>query len=445
MRHRSRTAAIYRPSSIGIVTEKLMRDKHVMQAIASGVWAILPEKLDQILRVVGLHASGRVDLEEIERYAGRERAEPRTVAFEEPGLEAAAGGTMPSNRAVRVIPVHGVLGRRLGMLSAMSGGASTERISAQVREALNDRAIDSIVLDVDSPGGEVYGITELAEIIYQGRSQKRIVAVANSLAASAAYWIATAADEIVISPSGDVGSIGVIAMHSDLSKQDEALGITRTLISAGRFKTEGNDAEPLSESAHEFIQDRVDSVYRDFIDAVARGRGRKGSEVRAQFGEGRIVRAKDAVRRGMADRVDTLENTISRLRTGAGRSRRRRTAATAAPLEQPCATCYGTFAASELTAENLCADCHAAEYVRRTDAEAGSVACESCEQSGCTCGSACSSCSATGFELDDAGRCDGCAEQQAALAAKAATASEPARDENRISVQLEARRLELLS
>src|SRR5690606_12609791 len=111
--------------------------------------------------------------------------------------------------------------------------------------------VGTIVLDVDSPGGGVYGVAEFAEEIYKARGQKRIVAVANSMAASAAYWIATAADELVVTPGGEVGSIGVYMLHEDWSGAYEKAGIKPTVIKFGENKAEGIDVEPLSESAQE--------------------------------------------------------------------------------------------------------------------------------------------------------------------------------------------------
>jgi signal peptide peptidase SppA len=159
----------------------------------------------------------------------------------------------------------------------------------------------------------VYGVEELAAEIYQARGQKPVVAVANSLAASASYWIAASADELVVTPSGEVGSIGVFAMHEDMSGLMEQMGVRVSLISAGKHKTETNPFEPLTDEARAALQEQVDGYYEMFVRAVARGRGVGVADVRGGFGEGRLVGAKEAVRLGMADRVETMEQTIGRL------------------------------------------------------------------------------------------------------------------------------------
>jgi capsid assembly protease len=175
---------------------------------------------------------------------------------------------------------------------------------------------------VDSPGGQVSGIDELSKQIFDARGSKPVVAVANHLAASAAYWIATAADELVVSPSAEVGSIGVFAAHEQLPNTIEGTdGSVVTLISVGKYKTEMSPYEPLTKEARASIYERVADHYGDFIRAVARNRGVKPDDVRNGFGEGRIVGAKQAVSLGMADRVATLEETIQRLQSGRARRR----------------------------------------------------------------------------------------------------------------------------
>ncbi len=133
----------------------------------------------------------------------------------------------------------------------------------------------------------------------------------NALAASAAYWLAASCDEIVSTPSGQVGSIGIITAHLDTSKADDAEGVTKTVISAGKYKAEGNG--PLTEDARAAIQARVDEAYGVMVSDIARGRGVKAAEVQNGFGEGRVVSAQQAKDLGMIDRIATMDETVSRL------------------------------------------------------------------------------------------------------------------------------------
>lgn len=274
--------------------------RHVVRAITETPWAILPSTLGVILDLVEYRAEGnKLTAEEVrERVGVRAAARPQTRS---------GGG------AVAVLPLYGVLIPRANLMSEMSGGTSLERFSTALRELANEPSVGTIVLDVDSPGGSATMVPEVAAEIRAAREQKPVIAVANALAASGAYWLASQADELIVTPSGYVGSIGVFTSHEDWSKFDEAFGVKTTLISAGKFKTEGNMFEPLSEEAAAYMQSLVDDVYALFVADVAKGRGVSASDVRNGFGQGRILSAKRAVKEGMADRVDTLEATIARL------------------------------------------------------------------------------------------------------------------------------------
>jgi capsid assembly protease len=193
------------------------------------------------------------------------------------------------------------------------GAMTYERLAQTFRKALQDPAVGAIVFDIDSPGGSAYGLMEFAGEVYAARSQKKIVAVANSMAASAAFWIGSAAEELVITPSGEVGSVGVFGAHEDHSKELEQAGIKVTLISAGKYKTEGHPFGPLSEESLAYLQTQVETTYEQFVQALARHRATTVAKVRKDFGEGRVVGAKEAVERGMADRVATLDETLARL------------------------------------------------------------------------------------------------------------------------------------
>lgn len=270
----------------------------ILSAVRDEVWAILPSKFADIKAVLAFRASGgRLSAEELEEIIGAAPIRPKPRR----------------NGAVAVVPVFGIIHQRMNMMSQMSGGTSTEQLTAQIREAVNNADVGTVVLDIDSPGGGVNGIQELATEMLQMRERKPIIAVVNSLAASAAYWIAASASEVVITPSGDVGSIGVFAAHEDISQRMENEGVKVTLISAGKFKTEGNPFEPLSDEALEALQGRVDEAFGTFVASVAKGRGVSVSDVRTGFGQGRVVGAKDALREGMVDRIATFDQTMERL------------------------------------------------------------------------------------------------------------------------------------
>jgi Periplasmic serine proteases (ClpP class) len=271
---------------------------YILNAFAKTPWAILPRQLIVLQEIVVRHVSGeKLDAEEVEtRVHGASRpATDRRMS------------------AVAVLPLFGTIFPRANLMTQMSGATSAELFGKEFAQLVKDPEVSAIVIDADSPGGTVDGIEELSNQIYDARGTKPIVAVVDHLMASAAYWIGTAAEEVVISPSGEAGSIGVFAVHEDWSKALDQEGIKVSLISAGKFKIEGNPYEPLAEDAKGAIQSRVNDYYDSFVNSIARNRGVNPDAVRNGFGEGRVVGARQAVALGMADRIGTLEETVDRL------------------------------------------------------------------------------------------------------------------------------------
>ncbi len=213
---------------------------------------------------------------------------------------------------VAVLPLHGVILQHPGQFLEDSAAFSyTEVFSAAFDAVVADPSVDAVVIEVHSPGGTAYGVQELSDRIFAARGRKPIIAVANSIAASAAYWVASAADRLVVTPGGEVGSIGVWTAHEDVSRLLDAMGVTMTLISAGEHKVEGNPYEPLDDEARAELQRGVDQVYAAFAGAVARNRGVSTETVLSDFGGGRMFGATQAVEAGLADQVATLDEVIA--------------------------------------------------------------------------------------------------------------------------------------
>lgn len=250
---------------------------------------------------------------------------------------------------VAVMPLSGVLTQKGDWW-----GTSTEAFGRAFSAALVSDNIAGIVIDIDSPGGSVYGTTMLADKVFAARGVKPVVAVANSLAASAAYWIGSAAEKFVVTPSGDVGSIGVWSAHEDWSKYLDEMGIKTTMVSAGRYKTEGHPYGPLDDEAKAEMQRRVDAFYEDFIQAVARNRGVRTPAVRNGFGQGRVVNSKEAEAEGMVDGVMSLDEV---LRGMVGSVRKPASKAAALEVEQELHAAYvGAIELIEVAAESPATD-----------------------------------------------------------------------------------------
>ena len=290
-----------------------MRLEHVRRAVFAMPWAIQEEKLAAILEVLELRAAG------VALSPDFTAAAPRPIE-EVVALEAAAAGrpAAVNEGKVAILQLFGVLSQRMSMLEQQSGGTSTEKFGKVFDAVLANDEIRAIILQIDSPGGAVAGTAELADRIFQARGQKRVVAIADSLAASAAYWIGSSASEFWATPTADVGSIGVIALHEDVSKAADEAGVKYTIVKAGKFKGEGNPYETLSAEAQAAMQSRVDELYGMFVKSVARGRGVSVDDVRGGFGQGRALGADAAKAAGMIDRIGTLDDVLVSLRAKPG-------------------------------------------------------------------------------------------------------------------------------
>lgn len=222
----------------------------------------------------------------------------------------------PGTGSVAVIPVSGFLTQRPTFLSMLFGGTSVEAVAADVAAAMRDSSISSVVLHVDSPGGSVHGVPEAAAKIRAARGPKPLFAVADSLAASAAYWLAAQADEVIGAPSSLVGSIGVIVEHADVSAALEKEGVKVSVIRSGPDKNRAHMAEPLDDEARAELQAKVDYFARMFEADVAKGRRVSVEKVRSDFGEGLTFTPPKALTAGLIDREATLEEVIGQAAKG---------------------------------------------------------------------------------------------------------------------------------
>jgi signal peptide peptidase SppA len=297
---------------------------NVLRAVRETPWAILPSKLAVITDLLAFRdAGGRLTDQEIRDRIGavdeldddaraRELGATHRIAVSRNAARSAGyiAGT------VAVLPLQGVLMPRAGLMTQYSGGTSVQDFVAGLQAAVANDNVGAVLIDINSPGGSTDMIPEAAQAIRDARGSKPIEAVANCDAASAAYWLGSQADSLSVTPSGMVGSVGIICCHQEFSGQLEQEGVTVTLIHAGRFKTEGNPYEPLTEAALANLQATVDEYYGMFVGDVAKGRGVSNKAVLDGYGEGRMLTAAAALDAGMVDRVETFDDAFARLARG---------------------------------------------------------------------------------------------------------------------------------
>jgi len=301
---------------------------NLIHAVSGRPWAVRAE--------LAAHVRGLVAKEGITGL--RHLAElKRTVhAFDEDDDDrprgARGGRSSRPVGSVAIIPVFGVLTQREEVIDS-AYTRSTDEIAAEVQAAAEDPKVDAVVMEVASPGGEVYGVPEAWAAIRDAEKRKPIVAHANSQMASAALYLGSAASEIWVTPSGEIGSVGVYALHVNVAKALEDMGEQWEFVAAddSPFKVEGNPTEPLSEDGRATVKRMVNRYMTMFVRDLARGRGVSMEHVRENFGKGRMLSPTEAVSAKMADQIGTLESAIRRA-AQLGRERREGAAAPRAEL-----------------------------------------------------------------------------------------------------------------
>ena len=290
-----------------------MKNQLLVAEFMATPWALMPERLSALATVISRWSQGAPasDAAKFQVQTDRVLRDTRRQTS-----AAISGG------GIAVIPIYGVITQRGNMVDDVSGPGmvSTQIVTQMLRQAVADDAVSHILLDIDSPGGSVYGVSELGDAILSARARKPVVAIANSLAASAAYWVGSQASEFYVTAGGEVGSIGVWQAHQDYSKAMDEAGVKTTLISAGKFKVEGNPYAPLDEEAQGFMQSRVDDYYASFTKAVAKGRGVPITEVRDGMGQGRVLGADAALAQNMVDGIASFDQVLSKMHKDAASS-----------------------------------------------------------------------------------------------------------------------------
>jgi capsid assembly protease len=270
--------------------------------IINAPWAVTPDMLDEVHAIYGRHLRGdKIDLAQLSAATG--------LSFD----NQAKGYVIDDG--VAVLPIDGVIAKRMNLFSKISGGTSSQLIGAEIGRAMADREVQALVLAIDSPGGTVDGTPELADIVLGCRGVKPVLACTDGMMCSAAYWIGSAADQVLISSEvAVVGSIGVVTKHIDASAAEAKAGIRTTEIFAGRYKRIDSQYAPLTDEGRAYLQAAVDHAYSVFVDAVGRHRGAGSDEVLSRMADGRTFHGSQAITAGLVDGVATLAEVIVQAR-----------------------------------------------------------------------------------------------------------------------------------
>lgn len=256
---------------------------------ASHTWLMTAEALDNVMAV----AAREGDVQALEARLGRPLDNTRSVTVRD---------------GVAIIPVSGPIFRHANLMTEISGATATGSLATDIQAALDNPSVNVLVLDIDSPGGEATGINELAEMIFQARGTKPIKAYVGGQAASASYWIASAADEVIVDDTAQLGSVGVVL---SLRKREDRPGEKSYEIVSSNAPNKRPDLE--TEAGRAQLQTRTDELANVFLDKVARNRSIPRDEVNDRFRQGGIATGALAVEAGMADRLGSLEGLIAEL------------------------------------------------------------------------------------------------------------------------------------
>jgi len=267
-------------------------------------WAITPSALENIISI----ASRETMIDSVVDAALKSAvAEERAIAARD--AEPLPGARRAEVRdGVAIIPITGPIFPRATMFSMISGATSISTLSKDLQIALDDPQVHSIVFNIDSPGGEVTGVSEFSNMIFAARGQKPMISYVYGMAASAAYWIGSAADLMILADTAEAGSIGVVSAWTDTRERDAKSGVkTHEIVSS---VSPNKRPDPATDVGRGQIQALVDELAGIFVGAVARNRGVTADDVVQKFGRGGLLVGSSAVKAGMADSVGSFESEV---------------------------------------------------------------------------------------------------------------------------------------
>lgn len=255
----------------------------ILKAMGLYPWAIVENELHKIVAI----ATRSSEIEALASKQGALLQNTRKVEIRD---------------GIAIIPITGSIFRYANMFTEISGATSTQILSLDFNSALNNPDVKGILFDIDSGGGQANGISELSSMIYKARGKKPIKAYIGGSGASAAYWIASSADEVIINDTGIAGSIGAMLSFEDDKAKKEAEGIKEVKIISSISPHKNSD---------EGLQSLVDSLGNIFVENVARNRGVSTQDVLSNYGKGGLFVGKEAVTAGLVDRVGTFEEVLA--------------------------------------------------------------------------------------------------------------------------------------
>lgn len=290
---------------------------HLIAYALSTPWALMPERMAAYATVLASHYAGAWQQPAPDAKSRRDARADMVSAIRSAAARGGAGGS----GSIAIVPVMGAIVEWPSQIDICDGGTSARAVAAELAEAEADPGVSQILMVFSTPGGSVYGVQELADVINRAKAKKPVYGVAQSLAASAGYWLLSQCTKAYCSPGGEVGSIGVYSGYENIKKALEASGVDVELFAAGKYKVELSPfGDGLSDEARAYQLQRSQDYYAAFTNAVAKGRGVSASQARNGMGQGRVLGATAALAENMVDGIATVEQVIASMRSGRGLS-----------------------------------------------------------------------------------------------------------------------------
>ncbi len=285
-------------------------------------WAMEPEALEKFIRqVLARLPALQLALEQGEDLGAETAFTPAAGRSIDGAREAGLPVQLIDN--VAIVRLSGPMVKRASRFARFFGLTDMISVRRAIEAAVLDPAATELILSVDSPGGTVAGISDLVDGVREAKQHLPITTVVDGMAASAAYWVASQTDRIVLGRMDMVGSIGVVFGLYDFSKAFEEAGIEALLFSTGHYKGAGMVGTQITEEQRAEFQRMADQLFGYFLADVERGRGNRTPNLR-ELADGRVFIGEEAVRLGLADSVATFQETLDRLRTARSDDRPRR-------------------------------------------------------------------------------------------------------------------------
>ena len=281
-----------------------------LAGLMNAPWALTGESFATVQAFFDTYTGGpKIDIKGTEKNLGFSLATPRT--------------SYASERGVAIIKIDGLLMPKDNLLTRIGMATSAQWVTSQIKQAVNDARVKSIILLIDSHGGTSTGSPELAAYVFEAATKKPLVAFSDGHLLSAAYWVASAANAVVISgPTVFVGGIGITAKHTHSPIEG------RTEIVAGSYKRITSPQNRLSAPGVEYLRGQVNHLYSIFVNAVALYRGATSEHVNTMMADGRSFIGKQAVDVGLVDQITPLSALVNAMAsTPDAFARRRRVAA----------------------------------------------------------------------------------------------------------------------